>query len=124
MPAQSDVSVSFSPGALNLTDGEGSVTCHLELPEGYAPEDVDVTRLLLNETFLAQRHSRQIGDYDEDGRPDLTVEFARPALVERLVSQSSAAAEEMELVVTGELADGTPFRGTNMVRIVRPADGT
>jgi len=124
MPAQSDVSVAFSPGVLNLADEEESVTCHLELPEGYTPEDVDVTRLMLNETILAQRHSRRIGDYDEDGRPDLTVEFARPALVERLVSQSSEASEEMELVVTGELVDGTPFRGTDMVRIVRPADGT
>ncbi|MHC4517738.1 MAG: hypothetical protein ACYTAS_04050, partial [Planctomycetota bacterium] len=54
MPAESDVSVEFVPSALSLADAEGSVTCHLELPEGYVPGDVDVSRVMLNEALLVQ----------------------------------------------------------------------
>jgi hypothetical protein len=124
MPAHSDVSVEFSPSRLDLTDGEGSVTCHVELPEGYGPDDVDATRLMLNETLSAQLRSKRTGDYDGDGRPDLTIEFARGALVKQLASQSNEAPEVLELVVTGELTDGTPFRGAGTVLVVRSADGS
>ena len=124
MPAHSDVSVAFSPSRLDLTDEEGLVSCHLELPAGYAPDDVDVTRLMLNEMPTARPRLKQIGDYDGNGRRDLTVAFARGALVKRLASRPSGASQEVELVVTGELTDGTPFRGTGTVLVVNSADGS
>ena len=123
MPAESDVSVEIVPSPLSLTDAEGSVTCHLELPEGYGPGDVDVSRVILNGTLFVQSGSEEIGDYDGNGRPDLTVRFERRGLVERLLSESAGASKEVELVVTGELADGTPFRGTDIVRLAGSAGG-
>ena len=63
------------------------------------------------------RHHR-IGAYEDvngDGFMDLVVQFP--------VADLGLEEADTEATVTGILNDGTPFEGTDSVRIAQPADG-
>jgi hypothetical protein len=93
------------------------VTCYVELPEGYSVEDIDIDSVALTEinadlldppVYTMGRSN--ISDRDGDGVPDLMVKFDRQELIPLL------EAGEVELTVTGELADGQAFEGTDVIR--------
>ena len=107
----------INPNHLNLASNGKWVTAHIELPEGYDVADILVDTLLLNGVVPADATKKVcIGDYDEDGIPDLKVKFSRAALFEVLEADSSAG-----IVVTGELQDGTVFVGSDTLRVTDPS---
>jgi uncharacterized membrane protein len=55
-----------------------------------------------------------------DGYDDLTMKFRTQDVVEALELDSVEGFEFVELIVTGTLLDGTPFEGTDCVRINAP----
>ncbi|MEE8169773.1 MAG: PQQ-dependent sugar dehydrogenase, partial [Phycisphaerae bacterium] len=59
-------------------------------------------------------------DLDGDGRDDLTLKFRTDDVVAGLSLDNLPNGELVELVITGQLTDGTPFRGSDCVRIVPP----
>jgi len=102
----------FDPDVLNLRIRRGVVTVYIELPEGYDVEDIDVSNIMLNGIVQAKEWPTQIGDYDNDGIPDLMVKFDRLA-VHAVVEKG----DSVEITVTGEVA-GVPFSGTDTIRVI------
>jgi parallel beta-helix repeat protein len=112
MPAFLDI----DPDTLNLRSKGKWITAYIELPKGYEVADIDCSKIRLEDTILADSCDRPlesvIGDYDEDGILDLMVKFSR-ADVQLLLDSN-----EVELTVTGELYDGTPFKGFDVIRVI------
>jgi len=63
-----------------------------------------------------------IGDYDEDGIPDLMVKFDR-ASIASWIYQNAGMQHEVTLTVTGELTDGTPFEGADTIIVIYSGGG-
>lgn len=61
--------VVIHPQTLNLGSKGRWLTAHIELPKGYNLSDIDVSRIMLNDTIPVEL--TPIGDYDCDGIPDL-----------------------------------------------------
>lgn len=106
--------VDFDPDVLN-SQGRGRwVTCYIELPQGYAPEDIDVSTLLINETVPAEEHPTDVGDYDGDGMHDRMVKFSRSGVIGVLLRGDS-----VEVRVSGRVADEW-FGGADTIRVLMP----
>ena len=67
----------------------------------------------MNGVVPAENKPTEIGDYDDDGLPDLMVKFDRSDVCEIL-----DPGDEVEITVTGELTDETPFQGSDTIRVI------
>lgn len=131
-----EATIDIDPNTLNLKSSGKYVTCYIELPAG-DPAEIDVSTILLNGAIPAEPAPTAIGDYDSDGMPDLMVKFDRGVLIASLGAPGVAmwlrekgsgnvplaGAGTQEMVVTGELLDGTPFMGSDDIRIINPGGG-
>ncbi len=113
-------SIDIDPDTLNL-DSEGKwITCYIEAPEGIDLNDVDISTIKISKVagipvvIPAEGRPTNIGDHDKDGVPDLMVKFDRTDV------QDAALPGDIEITVTGELTDGTPFEGYYIVRVINP----
>jgi parallel beta-helix repeat protein len=109
--------VDIDPDTLNLGSGGKWITCYIELPEGYDVADIDVSTVLLEGEVQAEARPTKIGDYDDDGIPDLMIKFNRSD-VQELVE----VGDEVELVVSGK-CDGVPFSGSDSIRVINRGRG-
>jgi len=114
-PILAPATVDIQPDTLDLKSKGEWITCYIELGEGYDVGDVDVGTVMLNEQVPAELRPTGIGDYDGDGVADLMVKFDRSA-VQEILEPGDAA----EIMVTGELTDGTPFEGGDTIRVINP----
>ena len=105
--------VDFDPDTLNKESKGKWVTVYTELPAGYNVTHINVSTMLLNETVPAELHPTEIGDYDSDGIPDLMVKFDRQAIIDIL-----PVGDAVNITITGELYDGTPFEGSDVIRVI------
>ena len=105
--------IDINPDTLNLNSNGKWITCYIELPEGYDVEDIDVSTIWLNGLVPAESSPTGIGDCDDDGIPELMVKFDRAA-VQGILN----AGDEVDIIVTGELNDGTPFAGSDTIRVI------
>jgi parallel beta-helix repeat protein len=117
--------VSIIPNTLNLRSNLKYVTAYIELPEGYNVSDINVSSILLNNTIPVDPDApTTIGDYDSDGIPDLMVKFNGTEVIEyilRNINMTQLIEERfmtITLTVTGKLKDGTPFQGSDTIKIV------
>jgi len=106
--------VDIDPGTLNLQSEGKWITCYIELQEGYDVADINISTVMLNDLVPAESRPTGILDHDGDGILDLMVKFSRAA-----VQGILGTADQAELTVTGELADGTPFEGSDTIRVVQ-----
>ena len=105
--------VTIKPETLNLKSKGKWVTVYTELPAGYNVTEINVSTMMLNETVPAELHPTEIGDYDDDGIPDLMVKFDRQAVIAML-----PVGDAVNVTVTGKLYDGTPFEGSDTIRVI------
>ena len=105
--------VDINPDVLNLTSKGNWVTSYIELPEGYAAENIDVSTVTLEGIISAESSPTQVGDHDDDGTPDLMVKFDRQTLIGYL----GGAMGEVTLTLTGDV-DGNSFEGSNTIIII------
>jgi hypothetical protein len=103
-------SVNVDPDVINVKSRGRFVTCYIELAEGYLAYDVEISSILLNDSLPAETSPFEVGDYDLDGVADLMVKFDRQSVQDLL-----PVAEYVEFKVSGSLADGTPFEGTDRI---------
>jgi hypothetical protein len=68
---------------------------------------------MLGGVIPAEPKPTDIGDYDSDGIPDLMVKFDRSAVIALLTP-----GEIVYVIIYGTLGDGTPFRGTDVIRVI------
>jgi hypothetical protein len=106
--------VDIDPNTLNLKSRGRWITCYMELMEGFDVADIDVASVRLNDIVPAETEPTGIGDYDDDGCPDLMVKFARPDVIALL-----SPGEAVPVTVTGYVGDD-PFSGTDYIRIISP----
>jgi len=104
----SPATVDIKPDTLNLNTKGKWITGYIELEEGSDVADIDVSTIKLNGEVNAESRPNGIGDYDEDGIPDLMVKFDRTSVQEIPLE----VGDEVEIVITGEL-DGTSFDKSN-----------
>ena len=104
--------VGFDPNTLNLRARSGLVTVFIELPAGFDVHDVDISAIRLNGTVPPLSWPTSIGDYNDNGVPDLMVKFDR-----RAVHEVVEVGESVEITITGEV-DGTPFLGVDTIKVI------
>jgi hypothetical protein len=124
--------IDVSPQTLNLRSKGEWITAYLELPEGYDVAYINRTTILLNGTipvdsfWTSKPIKSVIGDYDNDTIPDLMVKFDRQQVINYIMSNVDLERlyEErfmtITLTITGKLNDGTPFQGSDTIKIILP----
>jgi len=117
--------VSISPRALNLRSGGRWVTSSIGLPEGHDVNDVNVSSIRLNGTVpIDWSGSAAIGDCDSDTSPHLTAKFDRAEVMSCILSNIDPTELEeggfmiVTLTITGRLNDGTPFQGSDEIKLI------
>jgi len=130
-----EATVDFDPNTLNLKSKGKYVTCYIELPEGYDPNDIDVSTVEMNDVFPAEPSPVAVGDHDSDGISDLMVKFSRNRLISLLGEMDRPGlwvgrgrggvphiehGDEFEVRISGEVAGGTAFSGTDIIRVIKP----
>jgi hypothetical protein len=109
--------VDVKPDALNLAGPQppSTVTAYVELPFGYDVNEVDTDSLdlLVGEATLSPTQAT-VGDFDEDGLADLELTFDGPSFIAAL----PASPNLVTATIVGDLQDGTPFRGHDIVEVV------
>jgi len=122
VPSLIPATIDIDPDTLNLRSRGKWITCYIELPEDYNVRDIDVSTIKLNDTICAQPRPIAIGDYDNDTIPDLMVKFNRTEVISYILANVDITERFMTitLTVTGKLNDGTPFQGSDTIRIILP----
>jgi hypothetical protein len=108
--------IGIDPNTLNLKSNGKWITCYIELPLGYSVENINVSTVELavgSNNLSAELWPTGIGDYDNDGIPDLMVKFNRSAV------QALLSVGKVEVTVTGEVNE-IPFEGWDNIRVINP----
>ena len=108
IPAEIDI----DPNTVSVAGKGKWITCYIELPPGYDVSQIDIASIRLNGTVPALGKPTEIGDYDNDGLPDLMVKFHRTAVQDAL-----AVGEEVEVTITG-VVNGIIFEGSDTIRVI------
>lgn len=113
--------VDIKPDTLNLKMKGKWITVYIELLKPYNVKDINVSTIRL-EAIPAELRPIGIGDYDGDNILDLMVKFDASSVIDHIWSKvyHMAPLKELsiELTVSGELYDGTPFKGSDIIRII------
>jgi len=127
-PLVVNATIDIYPQSLNLmSKGRGRwITVYIELPENYNVADINVSTLMLNDIISAELRPTATGDYDNDTIPDLMVKFDRTEVISYILANVNMT-ELIEkrfitvtLTITGKLYNGTPFQGSDTIRIIMP----
>ena len=104
----------FHPETLGLDSNGRWVTCYIGLPEGYDVEDIESSKLVLNDVVPADTtHKAVAGDSNGDGVPDLAVKFSR-----ELIQTVLEVGDDQLVWVFGSLADGTQFSASCTIAVI------
>jgi flagellar hook assembly protein FlgD len=116
-PRVIEATIDIDPDTLNLKSKGKWITAYIEIP-GYDVSKINISSILLNGTVPAETNQKygfvkdpEIGDYDNDGIPDLMVKFDRSA-VEEIVSPGNVT-----LTLTGEI-NGRSFEGSDTIKVI------
>ena len=120
-----EVEIKINPQTLNLKSRGKFVTIHIELPDGYNFEDINLETVKL-EGILAITYQKygfvtDDGDDDKDEIRKLTVKFDRAAVqkvIKGMIGEGNDKFQKLELIVTGELSDGTSFEGYDTIKVI------
>jgi len=104
--------IDFYPQTLNLQSIGKWITAHIELPEGYSIDDINVSSMLLNSTVSTDLEAPiLVGDYDGDGIIELMVTFNRTLIVECIAAEN-VEYSNVTLILSGKLWNETAFEGS------------
>jgi len=129
IPPVITATIDVDPDTLNLKSRGKWITAYIEHPEYCSTSDDDRTTILLNDTipvdpfWIDKPLDSVVGDHDEDGIRDLMVKFDRAEVIEFIFNAASLLDKKFDyvtLTLTGQLTDGTPFGGSDAIRIVLP----
>jgi hypothetical protein len=116
--------VDVDPDTLNPKSKGRAITAYIEPPEGHTVNDMDLSTIMLDDTVpIDPAAPVTVGDFDDDGIPDLMVHFKRTEVIAYvLVKINMPEPADQRFVITsltvnGLLKDGTPFQGSDIIRI-------
>lgn len=104
----------IDPETLNLSSKGNWITCYIQFPEAYYIANIDSSTILLNGEI---HPARLFAGDEEDIEQILMIKFARSEL------QKMLEPGNVELIVTGELFDGTSFECRNTIRVIDKGKG-
>lgn len=104
-----EATIDIDPDTLNLKSRGRWITCYIWLPEDHNVEDINAASILLEDVIEAEWKWFEIEDQV------LMVKFNRSEVQGMLEPN-----EAVELTVTGDLADGNEFEGTDTIRVIGP----
>jgi hypothetical protein len=113
----------IDPDTLDLQDNGQWITAYIELTEGYDVNEICVSTIKLNDIIAVDPAApTTIGDYDNDGVPDLMVKFDRAAVQQYILGNAPTETRfrTTTLTLTWELNNGTQFRGSDTIKIIFP----
>lgn len=109
--------IDIDPDVLNMMGKGKWITGYIELPAGLDVNNIDITTVTISDidgismNIPAAGRPTSVGDYDNDGVPDLMVKFVRNA-----VTGAGFAAGNHQLTISGSLAGGQTFNGSDTIR--------
>ena len=119
LPAASGIeaTLDINPKTLELKSNGTWITVYIELPESYDVEDINVTTVQLGTVPAAW------GNVEGN---KLMVKFDRQTVINYIwnrlyhmgIVPLPNEGVEVELIMTGELTDGTPFEGSDTIRVI------
>jgi hypothetical protein len=107
-PPPIEAEIKLAPDTLNLQSKGRWLTCHILLPQDCNAADIESNSVLLEEEIPADKLLLE-------GKGAM-VKFSRSALQQILADLDTPA--EAELLVTGQLTDGTIFEGTDTITVI------
>jgi hypothetical protein len=107
-PPLIEAEMKLTPDTLNLQSKGRWIMCLIRLPEDHNATDIDPNSILLEDEVPADR-VWLLGRF-------AVAKFSRRTVKEMLAELETPA--EVELLVTGELSDGTIFEGTDTIRAI------
>lgn len=118
--------ISLHPETLNLKSKGKWITCYIELPENFDVDDIDPGSATIIQidgreiNIPAQAWPYGVGDFDDDGIPDLMVKFSRKTLIQTVKELYGDILKEflgeVEFRVSCEI-NGDRFEGVDTIRI-------
>lgn len=115
------VTVDIKPDTLNLRSEGKWITVYIELPEGYDVNDIDIGTIMLEDLIPAEDSPTNVGDYDNDGIPDLMVKFDRQEVIGELDWEWGTIYSD-ELTINLNLDDGTAAEGSDTIKVLAKED--
>ena len=122
--------VDIDRDTLNLRSERKRITAYIQLPEGYDPEDIDATTILLNGTIspvldpkydFVTNSSEYLVDHDGDGILERMVKFNRAEVIGFIETMDfdneTVRFREVTLTISGTVSGGA-FEGSGTVRLI------
>jgi hypothetical protein len=106
------IDVGITPSVVNLKSQGNWITALLSFPEGYSVSEVDTETVFLQDIIRPQVWAW----FDEENR-EIMVRFDRTDV------QTILSPGNVELTITGNFTDGTPFEGTGIVKVINKGGG-
>lgn len=108
--------VDVKPDTINLKANGNFITAYIELPGPYDVGQIDIGTASLEVNgyaIPAVAEPATVGDYDDDGVPDLMVKF------DRQLSQGHMFVGSEDLTVSGNVSSSSvPFQGSDTVNVI------
>jgi concanavalin A-like lectin/glucanase superfamily protein len=114
-PAFIPCTLDIRPDTLNKKSNGNFITCYIELPGEYDVDFIDIETITLTvdeATIYVESFPMKIGDYNDNGIPDLMVKFDRQS------GQDACVPGVVEMTLYCELYDGTIFEGEDTVLVI------
>ena len=124
LPAASGIeaeAVDINPKTLNLKSNGTWITVLIRLPEDYEVSDINVTTVQLEAVPAAWGNvegNKLMVKFDRQTVIDYIWAFKLYHMGIEWPSPLPKEGVEVELLITGELVDGTPFDGSGTVRVI------
>jgi len=117
--------VDIDPDTLNLKSNGKFVTVYIELLEGYDVADINLETVRLEgipaitDSTYGFVKDPDLMDHDGDGILERMVKFDRATVINLLIQHMSPhAKQKVPLTLTGKLNDGTPFSGSDTIKVL------
>ncbi len=108
--------VEIKPEPFNLR-ANGEFIFWIEPSGGYTPYDIDVSTIILKGEVMGVEPSPfEVGDFDNNGIPDLLAAFNRTEVANSILADGTTQGNT-NLTLTGRFLDGKYFEGTSVVKI-------
>ena len=111
---------------LNLKSKGKWTTVYIELPEGYSVSDINVSSIMMNGAIKVDPTAPvTIGDYNDNGVPDLMVKFRKDAVISHILHTIGVpnGFVNFTIVVMG-MVDEAIFGGYAVIRVMWPSSPT
>ncbi len=105
-----DDDMEILPDVINVSSRGKYITSHIDFPVGYSLEEVDVDSILL-------LNALPVLDYVINSQK-IIAKFSRQDLIDLFVKMNLVYPADVEVTLTGNFFDGTPFTGEDTIKVV------